>query len=226
MMLIRSTALVSIPDELYSEEAAPILCAGVATFNALKKSGAQAGDTVAILGVGGLGHMAVQYARNMGFKVIALGRGWEKEKEVLHFGAHYYLDLNVGDHIDGLKRIGGVHALVSTISNMEEVAKFLPALAPKGKLVLLGVDKHPLQISSGSLVSGERSVLGSITGTPQDSEKALDFSVLVSALPQIETMPLSMANEAFKKLKAGGAKYRIVLSVPKAVKQVVELEAA
>lgn len=211
MMIVRSSALVFIPEELCSEEAAPILCAGLSTFNALKKSGAEPGDTVAILGIGGLGHMAIQYARKMGYKVVALGRGLHKAKDALALGAHYYFDSTCENTIQSLSEIGGVQALVSTIPNLNEVASYLQVLKPKGKLVLLGADKNPLMVSSGNLVVGERSVVGSITGSPYESEKVLDFSVLVGALPRVETMRLADANEAYKKLKAGKTNFRIVL---------------
>jgi alcohol dehydrogenase len=219
MMIVRSSALVFIPEELYSEEAAPILCAGLSTFNALKKSGAEPGDTVAVLGIGGLGHMAIQYARKMGFKVLALGRGSHKAKEALRLGAHQYFDTNCEHTLQSLHGMGGINALVSTITNLNEVAKYLPVLAPKGKLVLLGVDKSPLMVPSGTLVVGERSVVGSITGSPRESEKALDFSVLVGALPRVETMRLQDANEAYKKLKTGKSNFRIVLIADAPIRQ-------
>lgn len=213
MLLIRNTALVSIPDDLLSEEAAPILCAGVATFNALKKSGAQAGDSVAVLGLGGLGHMAIQYARKMGLKVIALGRGIEKMKEILNLGAHIYLDSNDPYHFEELKQMRGLQAIISTINDLNKVKVYLSTLAPQGKLVLLGVGKQPLELKSSELVGGEKCVLGSITGTPYDTEKALNFSVLVEAIPQVEVIPFDLIDKAYQKLKSGEAKFRIVLNM-------------
>lgn len=213
MMLARDTGLVSIPDELASEEAAPILCAGIATFNALKKSGAEAGDLVAILGIGGLGHMALQYARKMGFKVAAVGRGQDIAEDALALGAHHYIDTRSEDAAARLKAMGGAKAIVTTIRNAAEVFALIAGLAPRGRLVLLGADKDPLPVSAGHLVIGERSVLGSITGTPYENEKALDFSVLADVRPRIETLPLEKAFEAYEKMKSGDVKFRMVLTM-------------
>lgn len=197
MMLARSTGLVSIPDELSAEEAAPILCAGIATFNALKKCGAQAGDTLAILGIGGLGHMALQYARHMGFKVVAIGRGSDIAADALALGAHVYIDNREEDAVARLKTMGGVQAIVTTIDQADTVSALMEGLAPEGRLVVLNPGKQPLQIPAGFLIGGQRSILGSITGTPYENEKALNFSVLVNARPHIEVLPLEQANEAY-----------------------------
>jgi alcohol dehydrogenase len=213
MMLARGTGLVSIPDELEAEEAAPILCAGIATFNALKKSGAEAGDTVAILGIGGLGHMALQYARRMGFKVVAIGRGEDIAGNALELGAHVYIDTNRENASERLKAIGGAKAIITTIGNAEAVSSLMGGLAPQGRLVLLGAGKDPLPVSAGYLVGGERSVLGSITGSPYENERTLDFSVLTGVRPLIETMPLEKAREAYERMKSGDVKFRMVLTM-------------
>ncbi|MEX3980503.1 alcohol dehydrogenase [Paraburkholderia sp. EG287A] len=213
MMLARSTGLVSIPDELASEEAAPILCAGIATFNALKKCGAEAGDTVAILGIGGLGHMALQYARRMGFKVVAVGRGTGIAEDAKSLGAHIYIDNNEEDAAAGLMSMGGARAIVTTVSHADTVSKLCGGLAPRGRLVLLGAGKDPLPVSTASFVGGERSVMGSLTGSPYESEKALDFSVLTGARPMIEVMPLERANEAYQRMRSGDVKFRMVLTM-------------
>ncbi len=213
MMLARASGLVSIPDELNAEEAAPILCAGIATFNALKKCGAQAGDTVVILGIGGLGHMALQYARRMGFRVVAVGRGRDIAKDALGLGAHVYIDANEEDAADRLRSMGGAQAIVTTIGHPATVAALMAGLAPQGRLVLLGAGKDPLPVSAGHLIIGKRSVLGAITGSPYENEKALDFSVLAGVRPKIEIMPLQKANEAYQRMKSGGVKFRMVLSV-------------
>lgn len=213
MMLARATGLVSVPDGLDSEESAPILCAGIATFNALKKCGAQAGDTVAILGIGGLGHMAVQYARRMGFKVVAVGRGSDIAEDALSLGAHVYIDTNEEDAAQKLKSMGGAQAIVTTIGHAEAVSALLAGLAPQGRLVLLGAGKDPLPVSAGHMVVGERSILGSITGSPYENEKTLDFSLLTGVRPVIEVMPLEKANEAYQRMKSGDIKFRMVLTV-------------
>ncbi|WP_338662449.1 alcohol dehydrogenase [Pararoseomonas sp. SCSIO 73927] len=213
MMLARATGLVAIPDELRSEEAAPILCAGIATFNALKKSGAEAGDLVAVLGIGGLGHMALQYARRMGFRVVAVGRGPDIAEDALRLGAHLYVDTRQEDAAARLKSLGGAKAILTTIGNAVAVSSLMAGLAPRGRLVLLGAGKDPLPVSAGHLVVGERSVLGSITGTPYENERTLDFSVLAGVRPQIETMPLERVSEAYQRMKSGDVKFRMVLTM-------------
>lgn len=212
MMIARATGLVSIPDELNSEEAAPILCAGIATFNALKKSGAEAGDMVAVLGIGGLGHMALQYARKMGFKVVAIGRGTDIRDEALALGAHIYIDTNIEDAAGKLVELGGAKAIITTIGKADAVSALVPGLAPRGRLVVLGAGKDPLTVSAGQLVVGERSILGSITGSPFENEKTLNFSVLAGVRPQIETLPFEKAFEAYQRMKSGDVKFRMVLT--------------
>lgn len=216
MMLARATGLVSIPDELDAEEAAPILCAGIATFNALRKCGAHAGDTVAILGIGGLGHMALQYARRMGFKVIAIGRGRDIAPDALKLGAHLYIDTNEEDAAVRLKSLGGAQSIVTMIDHVETVSRLLTGLAPGGRLVVLNPVREPLQVSVGLLVGGQRSILGSITGTPYENERTLNFSVLTGVRPWIEPMPLEKAYDAYQRLKSGDVKFRMVLTTSQA----------
>lgn len=213
MMLARATGLVAIPAELDAEEAAPILCAGLATFNALKRCGAQAGDTVAIVGIGGLGHMALQYARRMGFRVVAIGRGAAIAADALALGAHLYLDNDRDDAVAALRDLGGARAMVSTVRDTAAVSKLMAGLSPEGRLVLLAAGPDPLPVSTAHLVVGERSVLGSLTGSPWDNERTLDFAVLAGVRPMIETMPLERANEAYQRMKSGEAKFRMVLTM-------------
>jgi len=213
IMLARASGLVSIPTDLQAEDAAPILCAGIATFNALKKCGAQAGDTVAIFGIGGLGHMALQYARKMGFRVVAIGRGQEIAEDALRLGAHQYIDIHVQDAAQTLQRMGGAHAMIATIGAPAAISALMPGLAPQGRLVLLGAGQDPLSVSPGHLVIGERAVMGSITGSPWENEKTLDFSVLAGVRPMIEVMPLEQANAAYQRMKSGAARFRMVLAI-------------
>lgn len=213
LMLARATGLVAIPDELDSVEAAPILCAGIATFNALKKCGAEAGDVVAILGVGGLGHMAVQYARRMGFNVVAVGRGQDIGADARKLGAYAYVDTHQENAADALRAMGGAKAIIATVTDAKAVSAIMPGLAPGGRLVVLGVAKEPLTISASALVGAEQSVLGSITGTPHENEKALAFSVLTDVRPWIETVPLERVAEALAKVRSGQAKFRMVLTM-------------
>jgi len=213
MMLARSTGLVSIPEELDSAEAAPLLCAGIATFNAMRKSGALAGDLVAIQGIGGLGHLALQYAKRMGFRVVAVGRGDDIAQEVKALGAHLYIDTNKEDAVQRLQELGGAQLVLTTITNSAEASKLISALAPQGKFLVVGAGKDPLSVAAGFMVVGERSIQGAITGTPFESERTLDFSVMTDIHPMIETMPLERAVEAFEKMKSGDVKFRMVLTM-------------
>lgn len=212
-MVARASGLVAVPDDLSSQEAAPILCAGLATFNALKTCGAVAGDTVAIFGIGGLGHMAVQYARRMGFRTLAIGRGAEIAADALALGAHRYIDAEAEDAATGLALMGGAQAILATPTHAAATAALLPGLAAGGRMVLLGVGHDPLAVSRGALVGGERGVVGSLTGSPHDSERTLDFSLLVGARPWIETMPLERAAEAVARMRSGQVKFRMVLTI-------------
>lgn len=213
MMVARATGLVSIPDELSSVEAAPILCAGIGTFNALKKSGAEAGDTVAVFGIGGLGHMALQYARKMGFRVVAIGRGHDIAADALALGANRYIDAERENAAEVLTGMGGAKAILSTPVHAAQIAAIMPGLAPEGRLVLLGVGKDPLPVAMGPLIGGERGVIGSITGSPYENERTLDFSVLTGVRPRIETMRLEQAAEAYRKMRSGDVKFRMVLAI-------------
>lgn len=213
MLLVRGTALVSIPDAFGAAEAAPILCAGVATFNALKKCGAEPGERVAIVGIGGLGHMALQYARRMGFEVVAVGRGAAIAQDALELGAHRYLDARNEDAPRALRRMGGAAAIVCTVADPATVSGLVAGLAPRGRLVVLSAGKEAIAVAAGLLVGGERSVSGSITGTPCDCEKALNFSALTGARARIETMPLEEANAACERMRSGQATFRMVLTM-------------
>ena len=213
MMLARATGLVAIPDALDAIQAAPLLCAGIATFNALRKSGALAGDLVAIQGIGGLGHLAIQYARRMGYRVVAIGRGADIADQVLNLGAHHYVDSQAEDAVPSLKAMGGAQVILTTITDSAAVSPLMAALAPQGTLVVVGVGRQPLSIMPGALVGGERRVLGAITGTPYESEKTLDFSVMADVRAQIETMPLELAWEAYQRVRSGAVQFRMVLTM-------------
>ncbi|MBS0447942.1 MAG: alcohol dehydrogenase catalytic domain-containing protein [Proteobacteria bacterium] len=213
MMLARSSGLVAIPAELSPVEAAPLLCAGIATFNALKKSGAQAGDLVAIQGIGGLGHLALQYARRMGFHVVAVGRGSDIADDVVRLGAHVYVDSNVDQPSAVLQRMGGARLILTTITDSAAASRLLPGLAPQGKLLVVGAGKDPLAVSPGFIVRGERLIQGAVTGTPYEAERTLAFSVLADVRPRIETMPLARAREACERVRSGDVKFRMVLTM-------------
>lgn len=213
MMIAKETGLVAIPEELSSVEAAPLLCAGIATFNALKKSGAQAGDLVAIFGIGGLGHLAIQYAKKMGFKVVAIGRGQDIAVQSTKLGAHIYINTDLENAVEKLQQLGRAQVILSTITNGEITSNLFAGLAPHGKLMIVGVGKEPLTIPTPSLVGAERTVQGAITGTSYEIEKTLDFSVLTNTRAMIETYPLEQAQEAYLKMKSGQAQFRIVLTM-------------
>lgn len=213
MMIAKETGLVEIPDELSSVEAAPLLCAGIATFNALKKSGAQAGDLVVIFGIGGLGHLAIQYAKKMGFKVVAIGRGQDIAEQATKLGAHIYIDTDLENAVEKLQYLGKAQVILSTITNGEITSSLFPSLAPQGKLMIVGVGKEPLIVPTPLLVGGELTVQGAITGTPYEIEKTLDFSVLTNIRAMTEIYPLGQAQEAYLKMKSGQAQFRVVLTM-------------
>lgn len=208
-MLARASGLVAIPEALSSVEAAPLLCAGLATFKALKTCGAEAGDTVAIFGIGGLGHMAVQYARQMGFRTVAIGRG--VQAEALALGAHHYLD--AAEAPARLAEMGGARAILATPAHAEPVAALMPGLTAGGRMVLLGVGRDPLALSMGALVGGERSVAGSLTGSSFEAERTMDFSLLTGVRARIEVLPLARAAEAVDRMRRGLANFRMVLTM-------------
>lgn len=212
-VVMRHTALIAIPSALSSVHAAPILCAGTATFNALRNSGARAGDRVAVLGMGGLGHMAVQYARKMGFEVTVVARGSNKERVAFELGAHHYIDTFKENGLECLRNDGGVDFIVATAPDSETVAALLPALAPRGKAILLGAGRTPLQVMPGMMIGAERTLTGSFVSTPAQTERALKFSDVFQTLPVIEQMPFERANEALDRLKRGEARFRIVLTM-------------
>lgn len=212
LMLAEQTGLVAMPESLDSLEAAPLLCAGLATFNGLRNSGAKAGDTVAILGVGGLGHLAVQYAVKMGFQVVAIGRQ-DLTEQMLALGAHFYVNSREQDVVAFLKNLGGVDLILTTTANAEAVSEIAKGLKAHGKLLLLGASGEPLQLPLNRIVGNEQQVQGSLTGTPFDAERTLKFSQMTAVKPQIEVFPLTQANAAVERLKSGKARFRVVLKI-------------
>lgn len=213
MMIARATGLVVIPEALTSEAAAPLLCAGIATFNALIKSGARPGDTVAIQGIGGLGHLALQYAKKMGFRVVAVGRGDDIAQDVKELGAHIYLDTRKVNAVEELKKMGRAQVIITTITGSAAASELIKALAPRGKFMVVGAGKDPLTIAPGQMVGNEIAIEGAITGTPYEVEKTLDFSLLTDVRARVETMPLEKANEAYQRVMSGDVKFRMVLTM-------------
>jgi D-arabinose 1-dehydrogenase-like Zn-dependent alcohol dehydrogenase len=211
VMIAESRGIASIPDELSSAEAAPLICAGVTTYNALRNAGLRAGDLVAVQGIGGLGHLGVQYARHMGFRTVAIGRGRDKEKLAQDLGAHAYIDATVEDGAAALQRMGGARAILATGTSGAAMGPLVSGLAARGKLIVVGAPADPIQLNSLSLLFGGRAVYGSLTGTPIDSEDTLAFSALANIRPKIETVPLEQAAGAYDRMMQGKARFRIVL---------------
>jgi propanol-preferring alcohol dehydrogenase len=211
VMIAEARGIASIPDELSSAEAAPLLCAGITTYNALRNAGLRGGDLVAVQGIGGLGHLAVQFARHMGFRTVAIGRGREKEKLAKDLGAHVYIDSAVDDPAAVLQRIGGARAILATATSGDAMGPLVSGLSARGKLIVVGVPGDPMQLNAFPLVFGGRSIYGSLTGTPIDSEDTLAFSVLENIRPMIETAPLERAADAYARMMEGKARFRMVL---------------
>jgi len=205
-------ALAAIPDTLTFTEAAPLMCAGVTTFNGLRQSGARPGDLVAVLGLGGLGHLGVQFAAKMGFETVAIARGAEKESFARDLGAHHYIDSTGTDVTAELKRLGGASVVLATVTDAQAMSATIPGLAARGRLVVLGVPHEPLAVSAGILVGGSRSIAGHASGTAKDSEDTLRFAALTGVRPMIETCPLERAAEGFDRMRSGLARFRVVLT--------------
>jgi propanol-preferring alcohol dehydrogenase len=212
MMIAEARALALIPAELKSEEAAPLVCAGITTFNALRNAG-RAGDTVAIQGLGGLGHLGVQYARKMGFRTVAIGFGPDKEQLAPKLGAHIYVDAKSEDAAAALQKLGGADVILATAPSGSAIASLLPGLAVRGKLVVVGVSSDAIPVNGVPLIFGGRSVVGSLTGRAIEMQDTLDFSVLTDVRPMIETLPLSKAEQAYKRMMSGDARFRVVLTM-------------
>jgi propanol-preferring alcohol dehydrogenase len=213
VMMMDARSTVTIPDGLESVNAAPLLCAGVTTFNALRNAGLRTGALVAIQGVGGLGHLGIQYARRMGFRTVAIGLGRESEKLAKELGAHEYIDSGTEDAGAKLRALGGADAILATAPNGKAMSGLINGLAARGKLLVIGLASDPLEVDTGSLVFGMRSISGSTTGSVQDEQETVDFSLLENVEPMIEVMPLSKAREAYDRMMAAKARFRVVLSM-------------
>jgi alcohol dehydrogenase len=212
-MVAPADALALIPDDLSAAQAAPLLCAGVTTYNALRESGARPGDLVAILGIGGLGHLGVQFAAKMGFRTVAIARGRDKEKLARQLGAHVYLDSQSQDVPAELMRLGGAKTILATVTSGKAMSTVIPGLAVRGRLIVVGVGMDPIEVSALDLIGGSRTVTGHAAGTSIDSQDTLAFSALTGVRPTIETMPLERAAEAYDKMMRNEARFRMVLTM-------------
>lgn len=212
-VVVPQDALASIPDELSAEDAAPLLCAGITTFNALRDSGARPGDLVAILGIGGLGHLGVQFARRMGFETVAIARGTNKKTQAEALGAHHYIDSTAGDVAQALQALGGATTILATVTAPDAMSAAVGGLRPRGRMIVVGASADPMQIPPFALIPGSTAVVGHASGTSKDSEDTLRFSVLQDVRPMIETYPLERAAEGYARMMSGDARFRVVLTM-------------
>jgi D-arabinose 1-dehydrogenase-like Zn-dependent alcohol dehydrogenase len=210
-MIAPIAGLASIPDDLSAEAAGPLLCAGITTFNALRNAGARAGDLVAILGIGGLGHLAVQFARRMGFHTVAIARGKDKAKLAQELGAHRYIDSQAEDVAKALQALGGARLILATVTNAPAMTAVIDGLGIDGKLLVVGASPEPIEVTPIQLIAGRRAIAGWPSGTAADSEDTLRFSALTGVAPMIETYPLEKAAEAYQHMLSGKARFRVVL---------------
>ncbi|WP_041449442.1 alcohol dehydrogenase [Anaeromyxobacter sp. Fw109-5] len=208
--VVRYEAAARIPDGLEAAEAAPLLCAGITTYNSLRNSGARPGDTVAVQGVGGLGHLAIQYSARMGFRTVALSRGVDKRALALELGAHEYVDTQEVDAAEGLRRLGGADLVLATAPNSAAIASTVNGLKARGKLLIVAASFEPLQLSALSLLSG-KTIAGWPSGSAIDSEETMAFSALGHVRPHVERFPLEQAEEAFGRVMANRVRFRAVL---------------
>jgi alcohol dehydrogenase/propanol-preferring alcohol dehydrogenase len=212
-LVVPVEALARMPEELNDVDAAPLLCAGITTFNALRNSGARAGEVVAILGIGGLGHLGVQFARRMGFNTVAIARGEDKAPLAKQLGAHHYIDSRAQNPADALKALGGASVILATVTSADAMTATLGGLALNGKLIILGVADKPIEVPPVQFIMGRNAVQGWPSGSSADSEDTLAFSALADVKPMIETYPIERAAEAYDRMMSGAARFRVVLTM-------------
>jgi len=211
-MVVRSSALARMPAALDSVEAAPLLCAGITTFNAIRNSGAKAGDLIAVHGIGGLGHLAVQYAARLGYRTVAIARGADKRELALQLGAHDYIDSTSTDPAAALRTMGGARAIIATVTDAAAMASTVGGLGPNGTLMVIGAAGN-LDIDSMHLLMNRAAVKGWYSGTSIDSEDTLNFSALEGVASMNEIYPLDQAQAAYDRMMSGKARFRVVLKV-------------
>jgi D-arabinose 1-dehydrogenase-like Zn-dependent alcohol dehydrogenase len=211
-MVAPQEALARVPDELSAPEAAPLMCAGITTFNALRNSGARPGDLVAVQGVGGLGHLAIQFASKMGFRTVAVSGGKDKEALARKLGASHYIDAGAADAGEELRKMGGAHLVFCTAPSGKAIAPLIAGLKQRGKLLIVAAATDAIPLASATLLSG-RTIAGWPSGSSKDSEDAMNFSTLTGVRPMIETFPLERAAEAYEHMLSNKARFRVVLTV-------------
>src|ERR1044072_1872961 len=212
-MIAQANAIAAIPDEVPAEEAGPFMCAGVTVYNALRHSGARAGDVVAIHGIGGLGHLGVQYARQMGFKTVAINRGNDKQELAQNLGAHQYIDATATDPVTELQKLGGARVILATAPSAQAISPLVDGLAPGGLLLVPAAPPEPLSLSVFSLILRRSAVSGWYSGTARDSQDTLEFSALSGVHPMIEKYPLDRVAEAYEQMHSGKVRFRVVLTM-------------
>jgi D-arabinose 1-dehydrogenase-like Zn-dependent alcohol dehydrogenase len=206
-------AIAALPDALTAPEAAPLMCAGVTTFNGLRRTNARAGELVAVLGIGGLGHLGVQFANKMGFETVAIARGQDKAAFARELGAHHYIDSTNSDVATELTKLGGASVVLATVTNGPAMAATIGGLRARGQLVVLGASQEPMPVSGPELLMASRSIDGHPSGTSKDSEDTLRFAALTGIRPFIETMPLADGAKGFDRMLSGNARFRVVLTM-------------
>jgi D-arabinose 1-dehydrogenase-like Zn-dependent alcohol dehydrogenase len=211
-VIAHAGALAAIPEGLSAVEAAPLMCAGVTTFNSLRNSGARPGDLVAVLGIGGLGHLGVQFAAKMGFRTVAIARGEDKEPFALKLGASHYIDSRAQDPAEELSKLGGARVILATATAGKAMTAVLGGLGVNGKLVILGAADEPLQVPAIPMIGGRRSITGWPSGSSIDSQDALSFSVLTGVRAMTQVFPLERAAEAYDLMMSGKARFRAVVT--------------
>jgi D-arabinose 1-dehydrogenase-like Zn-dependent alcohol dehydrogenase len=212
-MVAPANALVAMPDSLGDVEAAPLLCAGITTYNALRHSGAMPGDLVAVLGIGGLGHLGIQFANKFGYKVAAIGRGSENAALAKKLGASLYIDSKATNAAQELQKMGGAQVILATAPNSKAMSELIDGLGPNGKLMVIGATFDPIEVTPPQLIFGSRTIQGWAAGTPADSEDTLRFAELSGVRPMIETYPLEKAAEGYARMMSGKAQFRVVLTM-------------
>jgi len=206
-------ALAAIPDTLSAVEAAPLLCAGITTYNSLRHSGALPGDLVAVQGIGGLGHLGIQFANKFGYKVAAIGRGSENAALAKKLGASLYIDSKATNAAQELQKMGGAQVILATAPNSKAMSELIDGLGPNGKLMVIGATFDPIEVTPPQLIFGNRTIQGWAAGTPADSEDTLRFAELSGVRPMIETYPLEKAAEGYARMMSGNAQFRVVLTM-------------
>jgi len=212
-MVAPAEAVALIPDDLPADEAAPLFCAGITVYNALRNSGARGGDLVAVQGIGGLGHLGIQFARQMGFRTVAIGRGADKQALAKKLGAHEYIDNSAGPPAQQLQKLGGARVVLATAPDSKSMSELVDGLGPRGTLMIIGAGMESLTVTPLQLIPASKTIRGWASGTAKDSQDTLEFSAISGVRPMIERYPLEKAAEAYNQMISGRARFRVVLTM-------------